>query len=314
VALVTCREFPNLDEDDRLVLPELATRGITAVPVSWDDDAVDWDGFDLAVVRSTWDYVDRPGEFLAWAQSVPRLANPASVLRWNTDKRYLRDLAGAGVPVVPTTWLEPGDAVQLPATGSGVEPGGPQEGGHQAPMITGVETIVAKPSIGAGSRDAGRFDLTSPTDRELATKHIQRLLDHGETAMVQPYLEAVDTVGETALLFTGGEFSHAVRKAALLRGPDTDVEGLFREEEITARLPAIAERAVAKAALAAVAAIAPAELLYARVDLLPDDDGRPVLLELELSEPSLFLRTDARAASRFAAAIGTHLDRVLKTR
>jgi hypothetical protein len=101
VALVTCAQVPELDADSRRLLGPLAARGVASEPVVWDDPTVDWAGFDLAVVRSCWDYVPRRSEFLAWARSVPRLANPPEVLAWNTDKRYLQDPADAGVPVVP---------------------------------------------------------------------------------------------------------------------------------------------------------------------------------------------------------------------
>jgi hypothetical protein len=292
VALATCREFAQLDEDDRLVIPALAEREIRAEPAVWDDPAVDWEAYDLVVVRSTWDYIDDRDKFLAWAGSIPRLANTAGILRWNTDKRYLRELAQAGVPVVPTEWLEPGEDVALPGDGE----------------------YVIKPSISAGSRDTGRFDLSDPAQRELAVKHAQNLPDRGATAMVQPYLDAVDTSGETAVLFLAGRFSHAIRKAPLLAGPDTAVDGLFRAEAITQRQASRAELDTAEAALAAIPAELASDVLYARIDLIPDGDGRPVLLELELTEPSLFLAHDGRAASSFAAAIGTHLDRVLKTR
>ena len=291
VALATCREFDQLDEDDRLVVPALAAWGVRAEPAVWDDPTVDWTAFDLVVIRSTWDYIDRRDDFLAWAGSVPNLANGVDVLRWNTDKRYLCELAEAGVPVLPTEWLDPGDEVALPSGGE----------------------YVIKPAISAGSRDTGRFDLADPAQRELAVRHAQDLLHRGATAMVQPYLDAIDSVGETALLFMAGQFSHAVGKASLLTGPDTAVEGLFRAEKITPRQASTAELETAEAAVAAVPAMPAHDLLYARVDLIPDADGRPVLLELELAEPSLFLGHDDRAASRFAAAIGTHLDRVLKT-
>jgi glutathione synthase/RimK-type ligase-like ATP-grasp enzyme len=285
VALVTCRQFAQLDHDDRLVIPALAALGVLAEPVVWDDPSVDWAAYDLAVVRSAWDYVDRRDDFLAWARSVPRLANSAAVLEWNTDKHYLRDLSAAGVPVVPTEWFEPGDDLGLPASG----------------------VHVIKPSIGAGARDVGRFDISDPSEQELARKHGERLLDRGATVMVQPYLDAVDNQGETALLHLGGRLSHAIRKSALLSGPDTEVSGLFREERITAREPSTTEAETAAAVLAAVPPELSAGLLYARVDLVPDADGRPALLELELSEPSLFLTYDPRAAARFAAAISARL-------
>ena len=291
VALATCREFAQLDEDDRLVIPALAQRGIRAEPAVWDDPAVNWDAYDLVVIRSTWDYIDHHDKYLAWADSVPRLANPADILRWNTDKRYLRELAQAGVPVVPTEWLEPGEEVALPGDGE----------------------YVIKPAVSAGSRDTGRFDLSDPAQRELALKHAQDLLDSGATAMIQPYLNAVETAGETAVLFLAGGFSHAIRKAPLLAGPDTAVDGLFRAEEIAPRRVSRAELDTAEAALSAIPAEFANDVLYARIDLIPDLAGSPVLLELELAEPSLFLAHDGGAAGRFAAAVGTHLDRVLKT-
>lgn len=289
--MATCREWPGLEDDERLVLPELDTWGIVGEPVIWDDPAVDWASYDLTVVRSTWDYVDRRDEFVAWAESVPRLANPASVVHWNTDKRYLRDLAALGLPVTPTEWIGPGDEVRLPAAG----------------------VHVVKPSVGAGSRDAGRFDLGDQAEFALAVKHAEHLVERGDTVIVQPYLEAVDSYGETALLYFGGSFSHAIRKAALLSGPDTEVDGLYRIEKISPRQPSEAELMVGERILSALPVGRAQDLLYARVDVVPDESGQPVLLELELTEPSLFLAHGDGAASRFAAAIGTHLDRVLKT-
>jgi hypothetical protein len=280
VALVTCAELPDLDPDERLVIPRLSDLGVEAVPAVWDDAGVDWSLFDLAVIRSAWDYHARRDQFVKWAASVPRLANPEPIVSWNTDKRYLRELADAGVPVVPTSWLEPGDGVDLPASGE----------------------YVVKPAVSAGSIDTGRYDLGADDHRHLAVAHAERLLARGATVMVQPYLPAVDTAGETALLFIGGLFSHAIRKGALLDGPDLGVEGLYKEEDITPRVPSEAEFVAAAKVLAAVPGEA-AKLLYARVDLVPGPDGSPVLLELELTEPSLFLGHDAAAARRLAEAI-----------
>lgn len=280
VALVTCAELPLLEDDDRLVLEPLARRGVIAQPAVWDDPEADWSGYDLVVLRSPWDYMARRDDFVAWARSVPRLLNPAEVVAWNTDKRYLRELAAAGVPVVPTTWVEPGDAWTPPAEGA----------------------YVIKPAIGAGSKDAGRY---APGDESLAMAHVRRLQEAGRLVMVQPYLGAVDSHGETALLYFSapetGElaYSHAIRKGPMLAGPDTGVPGLYVPEEITARRPSDDEFAVARRVLKA----APGDLLYARVDLIPGPDGMPVLVELELTEPSVFLGFDAFAADRFAAAI-----------
>ncbi|HEY2672401.1 MAG TPA: hypothetical protein VGJ07_18770 [Rugosimonospora sp.] len=289
VALITCAKLPDLDPDDRLLIDPLARRGITAVAAVWDDPTVDWDGFDLAVLRSPWDYSMRREEFLAWARTVDRLANPAEVVRTNTDKRYLGGLAEAGVPVVPTRWLAPGGPAQtLPADGE-----------H-----------VVKPAIGAGSYEAGRYDLADPHHRRLAGEHVRRLHAAGRTAMVQPYLSAVDRDGETAMIFFGGRFSHAIRKGPMLDGPYQGMEGLYRPERIEPRTPGAVERETAERVLAAAGPVlgtTPADLLYARVDLIPGLDGAPVLVELELTEPSLFLAHDAGAAERFADVVAARL-------
>ncbi|HEX6870784.1 MAG TPA: hypothetical protein VF163_06780 [Micromonosporaceae bacterium] len=280
VALVTCADLADLDPDDRLLLAPLAERGVAAQPVVWDDPDADWSAYDLVVLRSPWDYVQRRDAFVAWAIRVARLANPADVVAWNTDKRYLGELAAAGVPVVPTSWVAPADPWILPESGE----------------------WVIKPAISAGSKDTGRYLADDPDHRALAAAHVARLQAAGRLVMVQPYLAGVDHHGETALLFLGGAYSHAIRKGAMLDGPDHGVDGLYRAEEIITREPSAAERAVAAAALAAVPGGAD-RLLYARVDLLPGPDGEPLLIELELTEPSLFLGTSPDAVDRFADAI-----------
>lgn len=282
VALVTCSELPELDEDDQRLLPPLRARAIDLDIAVWDDATVDWPAYDLVVLRNPWDYAIRRDEFVAWAESVPKLANAASVVRWNTHKGYLRDLAAAGVPVVSTTWLEPGDVF--------AEPDG---------------DYVIKPAVSAGSKDTG---LYRPGEGELAAAHVARVLASGRTVMVQPYLSAVDRAGETALLFAGQpdgtmRFSHAARKGPMLTGPDTGVDQLYVPEVISPREPSRAELSVGEAALAA----APGGLLYARVDLIEGPHGSPVLVELELTEPSLFLFTAPDAADRFADAIAARL-------
>ncbi|SIN07880.1 ATP-grasp domain-containing protein [Micromonospora cremea] len=292
VALVTCTEIIDLDPDDRLVLAPLAARGIAADAVVWDDPDVDWSSYDLVVLRSPWDYALRRDEFVAWASSVPALVNPAEVVRWNTDKRYLAELSAAGVPTVPTSWVEPGESWQPPAD-------------------TGE--YVIKPAVSAGSQDTGRYDLADPEHRDLAGAHVRRLTDARRVAMVQPYLTAVDTEGETALLFLAGpdglSFSHAIRKGPMLTGPDFGPDGLYKAEEITARTARPDQLDVAERTLATVPG-GTRQLLYARVDLIPGPDGDPVLVELELTEPSLFLGHAEAAPDRLADAIATHLARL----
>ncbi|MFE9918798.1 RimK family alpha-L-glutamate ligase [Micromonospora sp. NPDC005553] len=291
VALVTCSDLADLDPDDRLVLAPLAARGVAVQAAVWDDPDVDWSSFDLVVLRSPWDYALRRDEFVSWASTVPTLVNPADVVRWNTDKRYLAELSAAGVPTVPTAWIMPGESWQPPAE-------------------TGE--YVLKPAVSAGSQDTGRYDLADPEHRDLAAAHVRRLSEAGRVTMVQPYLRAVDTEGETALLFLAGPeglaFSHAIRKGPMLSGPDLGPDGLYRAEEITARTARPEQLAVAEQTLATVPG-GTRQLLYARVDLIPGADGEPVLVELELTEPSLFIGYADGAPERLATAITTHLAR-----
>lgn len=290
IALVTCAELPTGDDDSRLVIAPLADHGLQAEPAVWDDLIYDWSQVDLAIVRSCWDYVPRRGEFLAWAERVTRLANPAAVLRWNTEKRYLLDLQEAGVPIVATDWVHPGESWSPPAHGQ----------------------WVVKPSVSLSSKDTGRYRLDDRGDRQLAVAHMRRLQAEQRVAMVQPYLAGVEGEGETSLVFFNGAFSHAVRKAAVLHGPDTgdasghgfDVPG----EDPRLRDASAAQLALAQAAMDAVPGGAD-QLLFARVDVVPGPNGQPVLMELELTEPMLFLAVAPGAPERFAAAIAARCAR-----
>lgn len=281
VALATCAALPELDPDEQLVIAPLETSRVRVSAAVWDDASVDWAAFDLVVIRSTWDYTSRRDAFVAWARSVPRLANPADIVEWNTDKHYLGDLAAADLPVIPTTWLEPGRPIDLPTLGR----------------------VVLKPAVGAGSFDAGTYRLDDESQRQAAVEHAERLLAGGVSVMVQPYLSRIDEHGEAGLIYVGGRFSHAVTKGAMLAEHEREsVAGLYKAETITPRQPTDQELALAERVLAAVPGGAQ-RLTYARVDLVPDDDGRPLLIELELTEPSLFMATAPGSAERFADAV-----------
>lgn len=286
IALVSAREALALDEDMPPLVAALRAQGVEVGTPSWDDPAVDWSRYDVAVLRSTWDYVDRIDEFLAWAErcaACTRLVNSPAVVRWNTDKHYLRDLAQAAVPVVPTQFVEPGSRAPVEL--------------DRFLDDSGCEELVVKPAIGAGSRDAARYRRR---DRERAVAHLRALLDAGRSAMLQPYLARVDDHGETAAIYFGGHYSHAIRKGPLLRVGDELVAGLFAPEQIAARVADDGELRVAEAALAAIPFERPT---YARVDMIRDGRGDPVVLELELTEPSLFLAHAPGAAERYAAIL-----------
>lgn len=278
IALVTAIAAFALDEDLAPLSEAIGRQGAQASIVAWDDPTVSWARFDIVVLRSPWDYTQRPQEFLAWCARIggqTRLLNPIGVVRWNTDKHYLADLDRAGVPVVESVFLEPGAA---------------------ADAYPDYAEFVVKPAIGAGSRDTQRYIRD---ERTAATAHAQRLLDENRSVLVQPYLHEVDSAGETALVFFNGVFSHAIRKGPLLARGEGPTRALFAAEHITAREPSAAEFDVAHRTLAAIPY---GTLTYARIDLLPSADG-PKLLELELTEPSLFFESAAGSADRFAAAL-----------
>ena len=312
--LATARDAWAVDDDAAPLVAALHATGVRAEPAVWDDPGMDWEQADLVVVRSTWDYSQRRAEFLDWADRVAaltELVNPPGVLRWNTDKTYLCDLSAAGLPVVPTTFLEP----NLVETDQREE----LRGAAARFAAAGAVELVVKPSISAGSKDTGRWQVDQILDeiREAdesdssdgsggAFALAQRIAASGRTTMLQPYLSSVDSIGETGLVYFGGELSHAFEKGPLLSPGTEATHGLFALETIAPRRPDGDELGVAEAVMAEVARrFGP--LVYARVDLLRADDGAPQLLELELTEPSWFLSTDPASPARAAAAISSRL-------
>lgn len=284
VLLASCAELPESNGDDTALPDALAAVGIHAEWAPWDDPSADFAAADLVVLRCTWDYARRRDEFLNWCSVVPALVNPVDVVRWNTHKGYLADLADAGVQVVPTRLVEVGQQPRWPD-----------------------EEFVLKPAVGAGSRGAARF---TPDALDAARAHLDQLHAAGD-AVLQPYQADVDRSGETALVFLGGSYSHAFVKAPMLAPTDGSVS--YVGERLRPAEPDSALRCAAEDALDAVAGlrgIDRADLLYARVDLVRADDGAPLLLELEVSEPSLgFRQTGAAAQLRFASEVRAALAR-----
>jgi hypothetical protein len=281
VAIVTWSGLPHLDTYDAPIVPALADEGLVARPCIWDDPAVDWSVPRAVVVRTAWDSHLRRDAFVAWASKVgqlTRLFNPADVLRWNTNKVYLRELETKGVPVTPTVWVPRGGAPDV------------------ASLMRehGWEALVMKPTISAGALKTYRFGREA---LEAAQAQLQALAGEGEV-MVQPYLTAFEREGERSYLFFDGEFSHAVRRPPGLQGSPLP----FTEPHAFA--PRSDELALAHEVLAAVGR----PLLYARVDLATDNAGRTRLQELEVTEPRLFLTLDAQAPKRLARAIARKLE------
>lgn len=292
IVLAGCPALPEGDGDDAGLVGALRTRGLHARWLSWDDPATL--EADVVILRAAWDYTERLTEFLAWTRRVPRLLNSPDVVAWNTDKRYLADLAVAGVPTVRSAFFAPGETVAIPAA-----------------EVAGE--VVVKPAVGAGSVGAMRF-----RDAHAAYAHAVALQADGRTALVQPY-DARVADGETALVFLRGEPSHAFTKGPMLpepgQGPTLDPSGTYAEERLQLADPDDELWEVGHAALAAAAAhlgIRVTDLLYARVDVLGGSDA-PALLELELVEPSLGWRqldepARDRQQRRFALAVESALD------
>ncbi|GAA4209123.1 ATP-grasp domain-containing protein [Microbispora amethystogenes] len=258
----------RFDDEREIVLAAWLGAGIEGSPVNWHDPAVDWADFDAAVVRSAWDYIDRRDEFVAWAHRVERVTRLFNPAPVLEWNTDKTYLRTLGVPIVPTFWPEPG--AELPEW----------------------EEYVVKPAVSGGARDTIRT-----ADRETAAAHAAALLAEGRTAMVQPYIPSVEQEGELSLLYFGGRFSHAVRRNPMLSGEPVAAN------RATLRDPDDDQFALAERVLAAV----PQDLLYARVDLVRMPDGEPVLIEVELTEPYLFLRDELAAPDLFAEVLAETL-------
>ncbi|HEY3435810.1 MAG TPA: hypothetical protein VGK41_09175, partial [Solirubrobacterales bacterium] len=265
IAIATCAAYPQLKGDDELLCEALRRRGCEAASTVWDEDETAWGELDLCLVRSTWDYHDKHDEFLAWVRRVEAataLHNPADLIAWNSDKRYLRELAEAGVPTVPTLWVERDAEPDLEALLA-------EQSWDEA---------VVKPVVDLGAKNLRRVQANDAKDALAAVLERQE-------AMVQPFLPSLETEGELSLIYIEGELSHTVRKQP--------TPGDFRVQSIWGGVMAPARPEprhieVAEQALAGLEA----PPLYARVDLVADLDGNPALIELELIEPNLYLSTD----------------------
>jgi glutathione synthase/RimK-type ligase-like ATP-grasp enzyme len=282
VALATCASIPDLTADDRLLIPALAARGISAVPAVWDDGAIDWTAFAAVVIRSTWDYHLKPQLFLAWIDRLEalgvRLINPAPLLRWNAEKTYLRDLAAAGVSVVPTRWIDRGDTTPL----------------AEVLREVGWPRAVVKPSIAATAYRTWSTDLGSAAADEA---RFRELVADGRV-LVQPFLQAIADEGEWSLMFFGGEYAYSVLKTP--RDGDFRVQSDFGGTVVTRDAdPALVSQA---SGVLDVVPCGRSELAYARVDGCVVE-GRFVLMELEVLEPGLFLAIGSHGVDDFVSAI-----------
>lgn len=292
LAIVTARDVGDDDVDRPLLEDALVRAGLRYRICIWDDPSIDWADFDAVVIRSTWDYTMRLEEYLDWIASVPvPLFNPAPVVRWNVDKWYLRELAAAGLPVVPTEYVARREQIDaaIATARSGTDE---------------TDQIVVKPTVSAGSRDTSRHD-----DPALARREIERLVDAGRTVMVQPYQRGIEEAAETGTVFLGGRFSHGFRKDPMLTGvataPDPSARHIARER-VGPRQPTPDELGVAEGVVGWMTERF-GTLAYLRVDLVPGAAG-PVVIEVEAVEPSLFFTTDPLAAERFVDVLRAAID------
>jgi glutathione synthase/RimK-type ligase-like ATP-grasp enzyme len=266
--------------DDELLAEALRERGAEAQAVAWDEEEIDWSGFDLCLVRSTWDYHEKHDSFLRWArrvEAVTALRNPAEVIAWNSDKTYLRELAEQGVRTVPTAWVARGEGADL----------------ETILAERGWEQAVVKPVIDLGAKNLRRMRRgEGPTALEAVLRH--------HDAMVQPFLPTLEDQGELSLVYIAGKFSHAARKRP--------AKGDFRVQSLWGGTvePAEADPVHLELAEASLAHLDEPPL-YARVDLVTGLDGNPSLIELELIEPNLFLDTHPKAAAHLAKAVLSEL-------
>jgi hypothetical protein len=282
IALVTSEDFPSLEPDSQLLLPALAERQIDYRIVVWNDPGVDWSAFEAIVVRSPWDYYLHPGDWARWLDHVGatgvRMLNPLKVVRWNSHKSYLQQLAAAGIPVIDTVMTQGDAPVDLGDLLAGA----------------GWSDAVVKPAIDGAARRLFRVtDVADPQAR------FDELVAAGDV-LVQPFLPSIVTHGELSLLYFNGDLSHTVLKRT--KGGDFRVQPEFGQPPALVEPPVEAVQ-IAEDVLAAI----DADLLYARVDLVRGDDGTLRLIELEVIEPQLFLAQDPSAPARFADALSDAL-------
>lgn len=284
VSLITYDDLPHLDPDDRLLQDELTSRGIPCQALVWNDPSIDWSSAGLCVMRSTWDYHKQVDEFRNWIDrvaGVTTLLNSPDLLRWNIEKTYLRDLSHKELPVIPTHWYGRHNCGDLSAMVAG----------------TGWKEIILKPVVGLATSGVKKIDTTDADDLAEGQAHLEDLLNSHGMVMLQPYLKSVEEHGERAMIFIDGEFSHSVRKAAFqalaVAGEAGETPAEAHQDEID-----VATRIISNLSITP---------LYARVDLVRDESGQPVLLELELVEPSLFLAMSNTATKCLADAIEKRL-------
>jgi glutathione synthase/RimK-type ligase-like ATP-grasp enzyme len=275
VALVSCSSLPGWEVDDQPLIKAFVDRGCAVSNPAWDDE-VDWSAFDICLLRTTWDYTLYIEKFLAWVEQVSEktmLWNDHKIIKWNSDKRYLRDLQEKGVPIAPTVWLEEEQDIA------------------SILQDKNWDRAFLKPIVGACANDTLRFTIE---ESSVAQQLLSGVLKNCGM-MLQPYLSRVETEGEYSAIYFAGKLSHCVQKIPVVGDYRVqDDFGAF-DKRIEA-LPGLIE--LAQKSLDAIEE----DWLYARVDALQMEDDTWVLNELEMIEPSLFFRHSKTAASTLVEA------------
>ncbi|ECE0486473.1 hypothetical protein KX75_20080 [Salmonella enterica subsp. enterica] len=295
IALVTDADSINNDFDMPLLIDALKLINVKTDVVQWDDKNIDWSIYTLVVIRSPWSYLNQHDDFIKWCEYVDNettLLNPLRVIKWGLNKRYLIDLKNKGIGIVTTSLILSNVSDVKNCVNKFIEENNLKD------------DIVIKPSVGAYSRGVRKFSVKDINDIVL---YIKELHSCGNDVLLQPYLTSINSNGETDLVFFEGKYSHSIRKSALLQ-PDGSICEPLQEYRQT-REASIAEWKVAQSALKAVTELFSLEesLLYARIDLVLNDSGLPVVLEMEICEPSLNLPFAEGSALRFAEAIRRRL-------
>ena len=286
LALATAADHPSIQPDDAHLAATLTRLGIEPISCVWNDPAVDWSAFDAVLIRTIWDYFKHPAAFATWLDRLDRLGvptiNDSRLLRWNSNKRYLFDLADHGVAIIPTR-LTPGTdlasvLVSMPA-----------------------QQVVIKPTVSGGAWQTLRGRVGDAAFAQEVT-----MLPAGLDYLVQPFVPEIVDAGEWSLLYFSGKFSHGVLKRPA--PGDYRVQSEHGGTTVAAE-PDAATMVAADKALAAVGAVGYAEPAYARVDGVICD-GRFLLMELELIEPFFFLAEQPRSAERFAQQLVSQIDKL----
>lgn len=269
----------GVENEDQVLLDFLKKKGLTISREIWNDPLVNWADYDLAILKSPWDYFDRISEFYTWLNKLEdldlRLLNPSKVVKWNSDKHYLSEIAASGLRVTPTIYLEKDDKPDL----------------FECFSTLRTETLIIKPCISGGSKNT--IKVKAETLEELSPQIHGYLAE--EAYMVQPFLSEIESCGEWSFLFFGGKFSHSLLKKA--KPGDFRVQhylgGSIHAEPAPVHLLEAAQKYADKFAK---------DCLYARVDGV-EVNGEFMLMELELIEPFLFMFTNPDSYKNYYLAL-----------